>query len=183
MCGWEHRERGRKWGMKKYRKVCTALTAIVFLVIGGVFTIGHRRYPDLKDLSDNHPAVKMYYSGYWEGRYESHWATTGANETIGMNGITLSINVLKDMTREEMVSVLGYYELVGNAEFVGSSYVGERDTDFLGYAVFFRGDTEEELARVKYFNGAEAEITEEDKGCFPPPYFHQEDGGKTGPWF
>ncbi len=168
--------------MKKYGKVYFVVTVAVFLVIGGVFTIGHNRHLDFHELERNHPAVKLYYDGYWEGRYESHWARGGANETIGMNGITLSVNVLKDMTREEMASVLDYYELVANAQFVGNSYVGERDTDFLGYAVFYRGETDEELARIKYFNGAEAEITEEDKGCFPPPYFHQEDGSKTGPW-
>ena len=90
-------------------------------------------------------------------------------------GITLSVNVQKDMTREEMVSILDYYELVANASFVGSTYVGEKDSDFVGYAVFFRGETDEELGR-------EAEITEEDKGRFPPPYFHQEPGDEIKPW-
>lgn len=169
--------------MRKYGRVYKAITVVAFLAIGIFFTVGPSgRTPDLTELVHEHPAVKMYYDGAWEGRYEAYWTMGGGSAMEEVIGITLSVNVQKDMTREEMVSILDYYELVANASFVGNTYVGEKDSDFVCFAVFFRGETDEELGRVKFYNGAEAEITEEDKGRFPPPYFHQEPGDEIKPW-
>lgn len=168
--------------MKKYGKVYKIATVAVFLMIGAVFTIGRNKQVDITELAHNHHAMKLYEDGAWEWRYESSWAQGGGNATEEVKGITLSVNVLKDMTREDMVSILDYFELVGNAKYVGDTYVGEKDTDFIGYATFFQGDTDEEVARVKYMNGKEAEITEEDEGRFPPPYFRPEEGEELGPW-
>ncbi len=38
-----------------------------------------------------------------------------------------------------------------------------------GYAVFYRGDTDEELKRIKYVDGKSVEITEEDQERFAGP--------------
>ncbi len=40
-------------------------------------------------------------------------------------------------------------------------YLGERDTDFTCYAVFFNGESDKEIRRIKYFNGEEVTPTEE----------------------
>ncbi len=164
--------------MKKYKKAYIVFTVIVFFVIGGVFAIGHKRYPDIKDLSDNHPAVKMYHAGVWTGRYQACYV----NDATDARSVRVSIDILKEMSREEMASILDYYELVWNAQYVGNSYVGERDADFTGYAVFFRGGTDEEVMRIKYMNGEEAEITEEDEDFFPLAYMRSPEEEAPRPW-
>lgn len=164
--------------MERYGKIYKVVTAAIFLMIGCIFTIGRDKHQDIQALSENHRAVKMYRDGVWTGRYEANFE----NYATGDRSICLSINVHKDMSREDMVSVLDYYEMVWNAECVGESYVGERDNDFTGHAVFFRGDTDEELARIKFFNRKEAEITKEDEPLFPRAYMHSEPED-TGPWF
>ncbi len=165
--------------MNQYRKIYLAATALAFLAIGWAFVFGRSQHMDIVELSDNHPAVKMYREGVWRGRYERCYINDATDE----RSVCLSIDVQEDMSREDMESILGYYELVWNARYVGDSYVGERDTDFLGYAVFYRGETDEELARMKYFNGAEAEITEEDEERFPRAYMHSDEGNEPRPWF
>ena len=164
--------------MKKYRKVYKVATIAVFLMIGCIFTIGHKERLDINELSDNHRAVKMYGDGVWTGRYVGQFE----DYATGNRSICLSIDVRKDMSREDMVSILDYYEMVWNAKYVGEAYMGERDNDFTGHAVFFRGDTDEEIARIKFFNGEEAEIMEEDEALFPRAYMRS-NPEETGPWF
>lgn len=43
---------------------------------------------------------------------------------------------------------------------------GEWETDYTCYAVFYRGETDEVIRRIKYCNGKEAVIREEDKYCY-----------------
>lgn len=162
--------------MKKYKRVYCALTAAIFLAIGLLFALGRGSRPDISELSEAHPAVKMYREGVWTGRYEGCYV----NDAAGDRSVRVSIDVQKEMSREDMVSILDYYELVWNARYVGSSYMGERENDFTGYAVFFLGETDEELGRVKYFNGKEAEIAEEDAPFFPQAYMRSDPG--PHPW-
>lgn len=80
------------------------------------------------------------------------------------------------MTKEDMLEVMDYYELVGNAAYSGGGrYLGERETDYSSWGIFYRGDTDEALMRIKYVNGQEVEVTEDDKWFFPAPYRQKEE--------
>ena len=68
-----------------------------------------------------------------------------------------------------MLGIMDYYELTRNCKFVGNEYVGERETDFTCFAVFFRGDTDEEVRRIKYLNGKEVQAADEEENNFPHP--------------
>lgn len=124
------------------------------------------------DISNNE-AVKMRDDGVYDVRYTS--SVVGFTGDIAGEVVDrVSINVYKEMGEDDMINILEYYELVHNAEYSANGYEGERDEDFTCYAVFFEGDTDNEITRIKYVNHEKVEITDEDKGYFPPPYFHDE---------
>ena len=49
-------------------------------------------------------------------------------------------------------------------------YLGERDTDFTCYAVFFDGESDKEIRRIKYLNREEVTPTEEEEPMFPSSF-------------
>ena len=69
-----------------------------------------------------------------------------------------------------MMEILDYKELCQHSEMDDTgAYLGEKDSTWTCYAVFYRGDTDEELKRIKYVNGESVEITEEDEERFAGP--------------
>lgn len=118
---------------------------------------------------DDHGAMKMRDEGVYEMRYQSsrlHYNGEINGEVLDR----LSVNVNKEMSEEDMLTLLDYYELVHNKDNKADGRK-ERDEDFVCYAVFFEGDTDNEITRIKYVNHEKVEITDEDKAYFPPPYF------------
>lgn len=159
--------------MKKYRKLYKIITIVVFLTIGCIFAIGHFRHKDLNEMVENHKAMQMYRDGIFDVRYER----LQVEDSDDSKEFSISIDVKKDMTEEDMLCIMDYFEMTNNASYVGSSYEGEQDTDYTCYAVFYRGDTDEEIRRMKYFNGEEVEITENDNPySFPGPEKKSERG-------
>lgn len=120
---------------------------------------------DLGQMIEDHKAETMNEEGVWERRYER---MKGHSDEDMIH--ILSVNVLKDMSEDDMREVLDYYELCLNSEMDETgAYVGKRDNSFICFAVFYRGDTDEELKRFKYVDGESVEITEEDKEWFAGP--------------
>jgi len=133
---------------------------LIFLML---FTVGCRNYIT---RAENHKAMDLYRDGAWNIRYKRSMEkyATGQNITI------LSINVNKDMTEKEMLSVLDYYEFTDNADFdAKGKYIGECKTDFLCFAVFYEGDTDKEIRRIKYLKGKEVDPVEEGEYRFATP--------------
>ncbi len=121
---------------------------------------------DLGKMISDHKAEKMYDEGVWEERY-GHWTM---KEEIGEEIFTLSVDVKKDMSEDDMMEILDYKELCQHSEMDDTgAYLGEKDSTWTCYAVFYRGDTDEELKRIKYVNGESVEITEEDEERFAGP--------------
>lgn len=121
---------------------------------------------DMSKMITDHKGSKMYDEGVWEKRYEN-WET---KEEIGEERYTISVEVKKDMSEDDMLEVLDYEKLCYHSEMDDTgAYLGDRDTTWICYAVFYRGDTDEELKRIKYVDGESVEITEEDREQFAGP--------------
>ena len=118
---------------------------------------------------NNHKAVKMKDAGVWSYRYEEN-IDASEDEWI----CRLSINVYEDMSEEDMLSILEYEEFVLNADFVKTEndeikYLGEKDRDFIGYAAFYKGTTDEVIGKYKYKNHKKVDYTEDDEKYFLNP--------------
>ncbi len=149
----------------KMQKYLYAMFAALCLV---VFSAGCQGTDKYNEILDNHSAVKLYQDGIWKPRYTSD--TAEYTDRIKSKTTFVSINVLGELTEENMLEIMDYYEFTRNAYFgSGTKYLGERDTDFTCYAVFFQGETEEEIRRIKYYNREEVAQTEEDEPMFPSP--------------
>ncbi len=122
----------------------------------------------------NSNAAELKSQGVWEERYKKD----KVNGTLEEGVITmLSINVNKDMTEDEMLQVTDYYRMITDDKYkINDSYKGK----FTCYAVFYKGDTDEELGRIKYVDGEKAEITDADKYNFAPAYMINEDDEESG---
>lgn len=129
------------------------------------------------DILENHAAIEMYRDGVWSVRYisENTIVPSGNVESVM---VQLSVNVDKEMTEEQMLEVMDYYEFTRNALFEKGEYKGEQDADYSCYAVFYRGDTDEEIFRIKYQNGKETEPTEEEESVFPMSGMHTDEVGE-----
>ena len=86
-------------------------------------------WKDYNAMTENHAATKTYRDGVWEVRYNSvidHYADKIVGKTL-----YLSVDVHQDMTEED------------------SHYIGERESDFTCYAVFYwrngRRDTQDKI--------------------------------------
>ena len=127
---------------------------------------------DLESILNEHEALKMRDEGVYEVRYASCRVGYAGSGIIGEVIDCISINVNQEIGEEDMLTILDYYELVHNEEFdEDGDYKGERDEDYTCYAVFYEGDTDHELQKIKYFNNEKVDITDEDEKYFPPPYF------------
>ena len=150
--------------MNKFIRIFSLAVLLSILVFG----CGSKDYNAMKE---NHRAVTTYREGKWEVRYNSK----GQQYTDRIKSTTffLSVDMLEELTEEEMLDIMDYYEFTGNARWdANNHYMGERETDYTCYAVFFRGETDEEICRMKYFNGKEVEISEEEQSLYPKPYMY-----------
>ena len=119
-------------------------------------------------IQENHAATKTYREGKWKVRYDN--MTQQYSGKIESTTYILSVDVLGELTEEDMLDIMDYYELTVNAHLdANNRYKGERETDYTCYAVFYKGNTDVEIDRIKYFNGEEVEIPEEEQSYFPKP--------------
>lgn len=147
--------------MKKYLQIFMVFSLLSCFIFG----CGTKNY---NAIQENHAAVKTYREGKWNIRYKNS-IQEGTDRIINTK-LFLSVNAEQDLTEEEMLEIMNYYEFTQNAQWdMNGNYVGERETDYICYAVFYKGETEEETRRIKYCNGKEAEIPEEEQGYFPKP--------------
>lgn len=153
------------------KKVLLAL--VVFWVLCAAGCQGEQ---DFDKIQENHAAIGTYREGMWEDRYV-YTSQNGETETRTV----LSVNVKEQMTERQMQDVLDYYEFTGHADFdENGKYLGEMEGDYICYAVFYQGDTEEEIWKVKYKNGRVEETTEEDEPVFPKPQMKTPEEMKGG---
>lgn len=131
------------------------------------------------EMVEGHTAFKLFKDGVWEIRYISHLVEY--TDRIKSTMVRLSVNMNRVLSEDEMLQIMDYYELTRNAKFVGNHYVGERETDFTCFAVFFCGNSDEEVRRIKYMNGKELEAADEEKNNFPHPAVYTSDSD-LGDW-
>ena len=125
-------------------------------------------------IQENHAATKTYREGKWKVRYDS--MPQQYSGKIESTTYILSVDVLGELTEEDMLDIMDYYEFTGNAQWdMNNRYLGEKETDYTCYAVFYKGDTDEEIRRIKYLNRKEVEIPEDEQGYFAPPYFYSDE--------
>ena len=144
--------------MRKWKELFVVGVLAVVLCTGcGTRTLGQ--------MADDHKAAAMQEEGVWEKRYDQP-DFLGSNKTY-----TVSVNVYKDMSEQDMLDVLDYYKLCMHSQTDPDTgaYLGERDTTWICYAVFYREETDEELKRFKCVDGESVEITEEDEAQFAGP--------------
>lgn len=111
---------------------------------------------------ENHPALSMHEEGMWEQRYNTN-VQTGDERGYAK----VSINVKKDMDEDDMLKILDYYSLnLANYNFI------KNKKEAVVYGVFYKGDTDEEIARFKYVDGKSVDFTEEEQYNFPTPEQH-----------
>lgn len=146
------------------------LYAVVLLVAIVLSGCGQKNYDR---LIEDHKAMSLQEDGVWEIRYEKIRSDPSIDATTAI----ISINVKKDMIEDDMLEIMDYMELQYNADFDEAGvYQGKKeDAEFSCYAVFYRGDTDEEIKRIKYVNGKSVEITKEDDVYFASPEFRTED--------
>lgn len=141
------------------------LCAIVGLI--AVCMTGCQSY---EKMLDNHEAVKMQNDGVWEERYMEWWEDEPPGPQSDRTAL-LSVDVLQDMTEEQMFDVLEYYELFYNALLEGDVYTKEREAGFTLFAAFYKGKTDEPIRKIKYVNHESVEITQSDEYQFVSPVF------------
>ena len=166
--------------MKRYDKIIVVFLLLI-LFSAGCGTEKQSSVEAYNEKQENHAATKTYREGYWKVRYNcwSHDYTDRIKSTT----FTLSVDVYKDLTEQDMLDIMDYYEFTRNSQWgMDGEYLGERETDYTCYAVFYRGGTDEEIRRIKYCNGKEVVIQEEDKYCFATPESHssEEEIGEEG---
>lgn len=119
----------------------------------------------------SHKAETMRDDGIWEERQMSLVQDNISSDQCKIN---LSIKVKQDMTEEEMLKVLDYYEKeiftdmgAGEKVNIGGKQVEieKRNIDMC-YAIFYKGDTDEVLKEFKYANGKNVPVMEEDEAYF-----------------
>lgn len=149
--------------MKKY----LLATAAVILLSCFIFGCGKKYHgaEEYHAMQEKHAAAKTYRDGVWTIRYNCWMNDQAYNSTF-----CLTVNVQKDMTKEDMLDIMDYYEFTKHAQWDrNGNYMGEWDTDYTCYAVFYKGNTDEEICRIKYSNGEEVKIQGDDKYCFAGP--------------
>lgn len=128
---------------------------------------------DYSKLMKEHKAISLQEEGVWEKRYEKQKRDLSIDATT----VIISIDVKKDMTEDDMLEIIDYMELQYTADVDEAGvYRGKKeDAEFSCYAVFYRGDTDEEIKKIKYVNGKSVEITKEDEIYFASPEFRTVD--------
>lgn len=149
--------------MREYRRLYIVLVLVAFLAVG---------CKSYDQMLEDHVAVQMQNEGVWEERYDEVKEEYEPG-IVGERTLQLSVNVMKDMTEEEMLDVLDYYELLHNAFFdlEKRENTKERDVDFTCYAVFYRENTDEVIRKFKYVNHESVTVPEEEEDYFASPIF------------
>ena len=136
------------------------LTAIIIILFAGC---GNKTIDFI-----NHNAIKMMEQGIYEIRYSD---SNGFEDNYPIVS-RISVNVLKDMTKEQMLDIIRYEEMCQMSVFDGNeNYIGRRENDYECYAVYYKGDTDEVIDKIKYVNGKIVDIDEADDVRFAPSYF------------
>lgn len=123
------------------------------------------------DKIKNHKAALKFDEGVVTKRY-GELALGENDERI----YRVTYNVNRDMTEEDMLDVLEYEEMIYNAECdeVTGEYTGERDKDYICYALFCEGTSNEVIGKNKYVNYECEDYTEEDEYLFLNPIFKRQ---------
>ncbi len=155
--------------------------AVVILLSILVFGCGSEGAEKYHAMQEKHAATKTYRDGIWKIRYNSliHEGT----DRLKCVKFYLTVDVIGELTEEDMLDIMDYYEFTKNSQWdVDGNYIGERETDYICYAVFYKGETDEEICRMKYCNREEVQIPEEEQGYFPASYFRsdEEEIGEDG---
>jgi len=144
----------------KFRRIIYCLCVLFVIML-----IGCNK--DNQDIL-NHNAMKLEEEGYYEIRYESALGDGDSEPLI----CTVSVDVLKDMNEDQMLDIARYMELCYMTILDSNMKpIGRRENDFECYMVFYKGNTDEEIEKIKYINGERVEIIEEDNHKFAPAYF------------
>ena len=110
--------------MRRYIQSFTVIMGMAFLVL---FAAGPREERDsYTEMVEGHNAFKLFKDGVWEIRYISHMVEY--TDRIKSTTVRLSVNMNRELSEEEMLGIMDYYELTRNCKFVGNEYVGERET-------------------------------------------------------
>lgn len=160
--------------MNKFLQIFAVAVLLSILVFG----CGSKDY---NAMQEKHAAVKTYRDGKWGVRYEK--CMQEGTDRITKTMLYLSLNAEQELTEQEMLDIMDYYEFTRNAQWdANNRYMGERETDYVCYAVFYEGETDQEFCRIKYCNGEEVEIPEEEQSYFPASYVRndEEDMGEDG---
>lgn len=153
----------QKVHQKELHKYLCIFLAVVCLVL---FSGGCQAKDPYNEILENHRAVKLFEEKIWRPRYTCD--RDEYTDRIKSKTSFVTINVLGELTEEDMLEIMDYYEFTRNADFgTDTTYLGERNTDFTCYAVFFEGETDKEIRRIKYFNGKEVTPMEEEEQMFP----------------
>lgn len=113
-----------------------------------------------------HKAVAMFEDGVLSERY-AEMSLSDNEERI----YRVTYNVNEEMTEKEMLSVLDYEELINNAEHdeATGKILGEMDRDYICFALFCEGNSDNVIGKYKYVNHESVEYTEEDEYLFLNP--------------
>lgn len=151
--------------MKKYVTGFFMLIIAVMFFITGCGKTGEEKF--IEEL-ENHEAIALYRDGVWEERFEAHFDDHAGR--IAKVQVNLSIVVKKDMTEEDVMKVLDYYELRNNmASGPGGGEVRKRTDNYNCYATFYEEGTDKLLWKYKYHNGEIVTPTELEEGIFVGP--------------
>lgn len=121
--------------------------------------------PGCRENLEDHSALSLQEDGFWEERY-STCKMTDQGKTYAV----ASVNVKKDMGEKDMFKILDYYRL----NLVEGSGFDVKEEEAVVYAVFYKGDTDEEIGKFKYVNGESVNIAEEEQYYFPAPNMHNQ---------
>ncbi len=119
----------------------------------------------------SHKAAALKENGVWEQR---NLALVHDPDNFDEEEVDLSIKVNEEMTENDMLTVLDYYEkevfpemhIEGQVDFGGKMVEVEPRKITMCYAVFYKGETDEVLKEIKYVNGQSVSAEKEDADHF-----------------
>ena len=119
----------------------------------------------------SHKAAALQENGVWE---ERNLAFVHDPENFEEEEVDLSIQVNQEMTENDMLSVLDYYEnevfpemqVEGSVDFGGKMVEVQKRKITMCYVVFYKGETDEVLKEIKYINGQSVPAEKEDADHF-----------------
>lgn len=99
----------------------------------------------------------------WKIRYENIMQQTGEN---AKTRVELSVDVYKELSEDEYIEILEKCESRNGVTYVDSED-GKDVDEYFCYAVFFKGDTDEIIRKVKYHNHEYEEYLKNEESLFP----------------